>query len=473
MNRQKSPVGKIGLKGKDEMKNLRASTYLNHVDIGNGTSLLYNGSTLCIDLVPTEYAHALYEGSDLSFLSPEETEHLVKRGHLTRLSPGRELAEFRNTVRTILEKRDALDRKQTFANLCFILTYNCNLSCRYCYQQSIAEKSRVPCMSGEFVDRFFSDHYRRLFPRTPKRLLITLFGGEPLLPANRKAITRILAYARRRPSVGISVATNAMTLPEMADLVGPGKGSIRNVQVTLDGDRAHHDRHRIPATGQPTFDRTIAAVRQLIGLKANVSLRMHVHQGKLDAARNLVEYLEKEKLLGHPQVMVYFSPINSFDSERNTPEEAEIFGRMFQDVAAKTGRPPSNLDFMNSFLDMQTRKILPKVRYCGAGRDNFFIIDPAGDMYGCYEDAGHRDRRIGSLSGGTAKFFRLKSKYYRRNLLNLPECARCSAALFCGGGCPSEARLQKGSIFKPHCHQNKEFIAQTLKAFFLRKEVKP
>lgn len=455
------------------MKNLRASTYLNHVDLGNGTALLYNGSTLCIDLVPIEYAHALHDGRDLSFLSHEETDHLLIRGHLTTLSPTRELAGFRSTVSTILEKRDELDRKQTFANLCFILTYHCNLSCGYCYQKSIARQSNVPYMSGEFVDGFFSGYYRQLFPKTPKKLLITLFGGEPLLPANRDAITRVLAFARRRPTVGISVATNAMTLPEMADLVGPGKGSIRNVQVTLDGDRAHHDRHRIPASGQPTFDRTIAAVRELIGLKANVSLRMHIHQGKLEAARNLVEYLEKEKLLGHPQVMVYFSPINTFDSEQNSPEEAELFGRLFQDVAAKTGRPPSNLDFMNSFLDMQARKILPKVRYCGAGRDNFFIIDPAGDMYGCYEDAGHRERRIGALSGGKARIFRLKGNYARRNLLNLPECIRCSAALFCGGGCPSEARLRKGSIYKPHCHQNKEFIAQTLKAFFLRKEVKP
>ncbi|MEA5113660.1 MAG: radical SAM protein [Geobacteraceae bacterium] len=455
------------------MKNLRASSYLNHVDIGNGTSLLYNGSTLCIDLVPTEYAQDMSDGRDMSYLLPEETDHLLKRGHLTTLTPKRELDGFRDTVRTILEKRDTLDRKQTFANLCFILTYNCNLSCGYCYQKSIAEKSAVPYMSGEFVDRFFSDHYRRLFPKTPKKLLVTLFGGEPLLPANREAIIRILAYAKRRPSVGLSIATNAMTLHEMADLIGPGKGSIRNVQVTLDGDRAHHDRNRIPASGQPTFDATIAAVRQLIELKANVSLRMHIHQGKLESARKLVKFLEKEKLLGHPQVIVYFSPINTFHSDQKSPEEAELFGRLFQEVAAKTGRPPSNLDFMNSFLDMQSRKILPKVRYCGAGRDNFFIVDPVGDVYGCYEDAGHRDKRIGSLSNGTARFFRMKDNYSRRNLLHLPECVRCSAALFCGGGCPSEARLQKGTIYKSHCHQNKEFIAQTLKAFFLRKEVKP
>ena len=36
------------------MKNLRPSSYLNQVELGDGTSLLYSGSTLCIDLVPSD-----------------------------------------------------------------------------------------------------------------------------------------------------------------------------------------------------------------------------------------------------------------------------------------------------------------------------------------------------------------------------------------------------------------------------------
>lgn len=454
------------------MKNLRPSSYLNQIELGDGTSLLYNGATLCIDLVPSDFARLISEGRDLSFLLPEERQHLLQRGHLTTLTPKGELEEFRKSVRLILEKRAALDSKQRIANLCFILTYKCNLSCRYCYQHSLAEKTKAPPMSGEFVDRFFSEYYPQLYPRKPKQLFLTLFGGEPLLPSNREALVQILAYAKRRPSVRLSVATNATTLPEMADLIGPAKGKIRNVQVTLDGDRLLHDENRVPVSGQPTFDATVAAVRQLIDLQAHVSLRLHIHQGRLESAKNLVEYLEQEKILGHRQVTVYFSPINTFASEQNTPAEAALFADLFQTVAAKTNRPPSNLDFMSRFLDMQERKILPKVRFCGAGGDNFQIVDPLGDIFGCYEEAGHRERRIGSFRKGKLEYRPLKASYARRNLLHLPECLSCSAALFCGGGCPSEARLQKGTIFTSYCHQNKEFIAQTLKAFFLRKEVR-
>jgi uncharacterized protein len=124
---------------------------------------------------------------------------------------------------------------------------------------------------------------------------------------------------------------------------------------------------------------------------------------------------------------------------------------------------------MGKFLDMQGEKVLPKVKFCGIGREDFRIIDGRGDIYGCYEEAGHRTRRLGSLAKGEIRFRPLQQVYAKRHLLNLPECLKCSAALFCGGGCPSEARVQKGSIFKSFCHQNKAFIAQSLKAFYLKR----
>ncbi len=450
------------------MRNLRASSYLNKVDIGDGTSLLYSGSTQCIDLVPTEYANLLSDGNDLSFLSAEEKDHLLKRGHLTTLPGKREFEEFKNLVRLAQGKSTALDKKLKMGNLSFILTYNCNLSCSYCYQKSLGHESRVPPMSREFVDSFFATYLPQLFPKIPGNFQFTLFGGEPLLPANREAIEGILAYTRKHPSISVSVATNATTLSEMVDLIGPEKGKIQSVQVTLDGDESLHDKNRIPASGKPTFGAMIAAVRKLIDLKTHVVIRIHMHTGKLESSRRLVDYLEEEKILGHPQVGVYFAPINTFAIEDNPSADIDMFRQTFQSVAARTNRPPTSYVFLNKYLTMQDGRMLPKVKFCGLGSDIFFVVDPLGDIYHCYEEAGYKDRRIGTLSRGKVKFFALKEKYSRRHLLNIPECLKCSAALYCGGGCPVHAKVHRGSIFKSYCHENKEFIAQTLKAFFLQ-----
>ena len=167
------------------MKKLRASSYLNHVEIGDGTSLLYSGSTQCIDLVPTEYANLLSDGADLSFLSSEETEHLLQRGHLTAVTPRRELEEFRKLLHIILQKSNRFDKKRKMGNLSFILTYHCNLSCSYCYQKSLGQDFKVPPMSPELVDSIFATYLSQLFPKIPREFVFTLFGGEPLFPTNR------------------------------------------------------------------------------------------------------------------------------------------------------------------------------------------------------------------------------------------------------------------------------------------------
>ena len=87
-----------------------------------------------MNIVPTEYPRLLSEDHNLSFLLPEEKEHLLKRGHLAALTPRREVEEIRKLVRVILDKQTGVDVKQRLASLSFILTYNCNLSCSYCYQ---------------------------------------------------------------------------------------------------------------------------------------------------------------------------------------------------------------------------------------------------------------------------------------------------------------------------------------------------
>jgi uncharacterized protein len=450
------------------MKQLRVSSYLNQIEVENGSSLLYNGSTLCMDLVPTEYANLLAAGAGLDFLSPEEKKHLEARGHLTSLSPEEERAEHRKTLGEVTNKVAEATREQLKANLTFILTYNCNLNCTYCFQSELPSALRRHVMTAEFVDTFFADCFPKLYPTPPSHCLYTLFGGEPLLPGNREAITRILAHVGKSPSSRINVATNATTLSSMLDLIGPDKDKIQSVQITLDGDRAYHDLNRVNTARKPTFDVMIGAVRQVIEMKADAVIRVHMHPNRLKSAELLAQYLDQEGLLGHPRVYVYFQPLNDFTMDKQTPEDLEIFRRTFQFIAAKTGRPPSHLTHLNGFLEMQGEKELPTIRYCGLGSTGFFVVDPLGDIYQCYDESGCRDRRVGAFSNGKLEYFPLKEEYARRQLLNLPECDECSVSLFCGGGCPVRAMSTTGSIFKPYCQQNREFVGQTLKAFFLR-----
>ncbi len=455
--------------------NLRTSTYLNVVDVGEGFSLLYNGFTSRIDLVPSDVARQLVSGKGwrgFSFLSPGEKQHLVNRGHLTGLTVRGEQEEFRKLAEHILKVNEGSNkRKNGKRAIAFILTYKCNLSCAYCYQNTLRKNENIPSMDEVFVDEFFRLYFNKLFPRSHKKNMnFLLFGGEPLLPGNRGAIERILRYAKKYGAV-VSTATNAVMLPKMLDLIGPEEGKIQNLQLTLDGGQVFHDETRISGSGAPTFEEIIRSLHELIKVKANTTIRIHLHPNRLESTRALAEYLDREGILRHDHVSAYFAPINSFDGRDVSLSYFEQFSEIFQYVAFMQNSPPSPLArSLARIMDATAMRSRLKSRYCTAGADLLRVVDSLGDIYDCYEEAGNKARRIGMLAGGAVRYFKLNDTYKRRHILNMPECLKCSIALYCGGGCMSLARLQRGSIFRPSCQLNKEFVAQTLKASFLLRQ---
>ena len=408
---------------------------------------------------------------DFSFLSPDEVLHLIGRGHLTSLPAKLEHQQFKQLAERVLTaKQELKDREESNRTIAFILTYQCNLSCAYCYQNELRKHENLPVMDESFVDEFFHVYLDQLFPNNSKyKMNFLLFGGEPLLPGNRATIERILQYAKKY-GAEVSTSTNAVALPQMLDLIGAEDGKIRNVQVTLDGEQAFHDGRRVPRSGAPTFDMTIHSLRELIRVKARAIVRIHLHPDGLDSTRTLVEYLDREGILGNDHVHAYFAPINSFDVSDIPPSYFECFSELFQRVALLQKSPPSS--FARRFagmLDAVPTSGQLKPRYCSAGSGLFRVVDARGDVYDCYEEAGNRARRTAKLFGGVVKYFKLKESYERRHILNMPQCLKCSIALYCGGGCMTQARLQNGSIFKPLCRQNKQFVAETLKAYYLLK----
>ncbi len=457
---------------------MRPSSYLNTVEIGDGNSLLYNGFTMCMDVVPSAVARRLIPAADVGdipFLSPAEKEHLAKRGHLTPLTVKDEQEEMGRLAAAIAKRDLELNRQPVSGRLLtFVLTYQCNLSCAYCYQNPVRDHSAASAMTVAFVDDFFRVYLDKLFPGIQReKLRFILFGGEPFLPGNRSTIERILSYAKEHAIV-VSTATNAVLLPGMVDLIGPEAGKIKNVQVTLDGGQGFHDETRISRSGDPTFQRTISALRHVIGADAKAIVRIHLHPDGFEAARVLIDYLDEEKILGHPNVEVYFAPVHSFHTKDMSRSDQDIFSGLFQFVALKQGKPPvQNFDFLDRIMDAKTARNWSQPRYCAVSAGLHRAVDGRGDVYECLEEAGFKERRIGILSQGEIEHLELGEVYKKRYLANMPECLECSIALFCGGGCISQTRTRGGACSRQFCAQNKVFVGETLKAYFLlRREVK-
>ncbi|MEI8084311.1 MAG: radical SAM protein, partial [Actinomycetes bacterium] len=150
-----------------------------------------------------------------------------------------------------------------------LTTFRCNLACDYCYQgeptQTARSAERMSMATAGRAGAWIEAELRRM---RPSRLVLTFFGGEPLLN-----VSALFEVAERTWRVtqdagipqAITLITNGVLLtPEIVTRLLPL--GLCGVKVTLDGDREIHDRLRPLRGGQGTFDHIINSMRRVAPL---------------------------------------------------------------------------------------------------------------------------------------------------------------------------------------------------------------
>ncbi|GIJ72445.1 FxsB family cyclophane-forming radical SAM/SPASM peptide maturase [Virgisporangium ochraceum] len=143
----------------------------------------------------------------------------------------------------------------------------CNLACDYCYvYESVDQgwRGQPPVMAddvfAEACTRIRDHVQRHAVPATG----LVFHGGEPLL-AGAARLDRFAATARRIvgpvTSLRLGLQTNGVLVtPAFVDVFA--RNRIR-VAVSIDGDRAGHDRHRVTKAGGGSYGRAVAGVSAL------------------------------------------------------------------------------------------------------------------------------------------------------------------------------------------------------------------
>src|SRR5208337_4220464 len=150
---------------------------------------------------------------------------------------------------------DFLDeRESNEIQIFFVPWYDCNFSCSYCYQKEYSNEHKP--LTKEVIDAFFNyiDH-----EFSDRKKYNTLFGGEPLLAGTgaRARVDQIITRASEK-GIAVAVVTNGYNLVDYLGVLA--KGSIREIQVTLDGPREIHDARRMLKNGAPSFDRIVEGI---------------------------------------------------------------------------------------------------------------------------------------------------------------------------------------------------------------------
>ena len=447
--------------------------YLNVIDLdGPGTALLFNGVNGCLDEISKELGNHLRSAKGLDgfdFLGESDIRFLKERGHITELDPETEKNRFRELAAAIHKQRAG---KSTRGSLMLLMSYNCNLDCQYCYQRMHRPGKSQAIISEELLDSIFTRHLAAMLPGiATKNVDLSFYGGEPFLPSNEKIVRKALSYAAQY-GMGASAISNATKIDTMLDIFGPGPGKVSSVQVSLDGDSEKHNASRIPVSGEKTFDKIIDNIRLLLDRGTKVNIRINLDKHTLPSIPALLEDLKARKILGRPNSMVYASPIkNNLGQMEDTTflDMYELSSRMFKlgvDMEHPVSLRANDLSYL---FKLEKGMGLSTTSFCMQTMQQALIVDPFGDLYACFEEAGHTDLRVGRIAQDAVEFFPLSETYKTRHIANMDKCVECSVALSCGGQCGIQCRAKTGSIFKPNCDGIKETVLEAIKFAYQKK----
>src|SRR5438093_8297730 len=164
-------------------------------------------------------------------------------------------------------------------------------------------------MSLESASRVGDWIERELERVRPEKLVLTFFGGEPLLNLPvMYALAERLWKATRERGVGhyVNIITNGLLLtPDVVDRMSPL--GLNGVKITLDGDRNTHDRMRPLRGGQGTFDRIIDNIRAVAG-RCRIAVGGNFDESSVDAFPALLDFLHEQDF-AEKLSKVFFKPI--------------------------------------------------------------------------------------------------------------------------------------------------------------------
>jgi uncharacterized protein len=191
-------------------------------------------------------------------------------------------------------------------NLILLPTERCNFRCTYCYEDFAI---------GRMTPMIVSAVKRLLERRIPAldTLAVSWFGGEPLLAKDIVLDVGTFVHElciKHGIKLLAHVTTNSYLL-SAALLEELMRVSIREFQITLDGDQEWHDRTRVLANGGGTFEKLWTNLQSYRGVSGafQIALRLHVHQDNVESMKRLYNRLQQE-LLHDPRFSAGFHKVS-------------------------------------------------------------------------------------------------------------------------------------------------------------------
>lgn len=204
-------------------------------------------------------------------------------------------------------------------------TQDCNLKCWYCYENHIPQTY----MGQETINRIIKFVERSIKENSFDDFYITLFGGEPFTHFNEIAYPLLIRLKDVIEKAGklfsVFFVTNASLIDE--NIITKLKVLKPHLQITLDGNKKHHDKIRISKDGdRPTYDHILWVIHRLSqeieGDNFYITLRINYDNRTLNG---VPEILQRIKDIDRKKIFIHFERV--WQTENESTEKSKTLLR--------------------------------------------------------------------------------------------------------------------------------------------------
>ncbi len=371
-----------------------------------------------------------------------------------REQEGLDPASAAAAARAVVGKLQA-SRFPPITHLELMVTEDCNHRCHYCFVEGKNPGHRMPPgRARQAVDFLLRES------RDRNELTLLLFGGEPLIEFD--LLRDLLPYAASRARAAgkrmvFDMTTNATLLDEerVDFLVSAGV----KILVSIDGDRAAHDRHRLARDGKSSYDRVAAALPLIKRRQPWLGARMTVHPDTAAALSGNVAHLAG---LGFNQFLIGAATgVDWSEAELDRYQEEMVRVAAWLRRELDRGGRFRVTTLEESVAMMGGRRS----RWgCRAGR-HCVTVAADGSIYPCSKMLGVSGLKglcpLGTLDEGLTE---IHNRLLLCGLVPVERkaCSACPEADLCFGGCYATNFQATGSLFDPapvECRLKRRSIA--------------
>lgn len=312
----------------------------------------------------------------------------------------------------------------------FILTENCNLACKYCFELG---KHNKKIMSKEVSEKSIDYLIENAKKNNADNINVTYFGGEPLL--NIDVMEHSFNYAIERCKkedlkFKCSIITNCTIFNSRYEaflLKWYSTLGYIDIQLSIDGIPEVQDEYRITIDGKGTSKLVESNVKKYFEFmeKYKIQKGVHVHGcvNKKSMPR-LYESYTYFRNLGFKDI--WFMPVHE---EKWDDNDVTIFETQLKLISARILEDcirENTADYYYGYASLANCKTQHPSAPCGAGK-NYCSITAEGDLYPCHNFYfGSGSFKFGNVFTGEETSKRnIFLDYDSSNLFGEKSCSAC------------------------------------------------